>query len=64
MLMLHSQFMRIETRAGGVSCTDREFIKAAHHLLSPEGRSRRQRALRHSWLRDGLELLNQSRNMI
>ena len=55
--MTHSQFMRVARIAGGVSCTSKQFIQASHTLLSLEGRSHKQRVLRHKWLREGLRLL-------
>ena len=62
--MLFSQYVRIETRAGGVGCTDVEFIRAAHKSLHGPARfNHRFRADRHAWLREGLALLAQSRAM-
>ena len=54
-MMMFSQYCRIESAAGGVICTDREFIRCARALLSDKGRSREQRDARHAWLRDGLQ---------
>ena len=60
--MLFSQYCRIETRAGGLGCTNVEFIRAAHKSLHGPARfNHRFRADRHAWLRDGLALLAQSR---
>jgi hypothetical protein len=53
---MYSQYCRIESAAGGVSCTPKEFIKAAHKCLKKSGRSRKQREARHTWLREGLAL--------
>lgn len=61
--MLHSQYLRLETKAGGVVCTPREFIKAAHGVLTPRGRGREFRQDRHDWLRDGLRQLNNSKRV-
>lgn len=61
MKMYHGQYQRIESKAGGVGCTARQFIRAAHSKLSPIGRSRAQRSERHEWLRHGLEQLTESR---
>jgi len=52
--MPFSQFIRIETIAGGTMATNREFIKAAHSRLSKAGKSARSRKWRHAWLRAGL----------
>jgi hypothetical protein len=35
--MMFAQYCRIETRAGGVCCTPREFIKSAHKCLTKKG---------------------------
>ena len=62
--MLFSQYCRIETRAGGLGCTDVEFIRSAHKSLHGPARFHHlYRADRHAWLRDGLALLAQSRAM-
>jgi len=58
--MTFAQFCRIETTAGGCLCTHREFIKAAHGLLSTDGKSRFFRDERHAWLREGLQMLDKS----
>lgn len=54
--MMFSQYCRIESAAGGVFCTEREFIREAHKLLSKTGKSHDQREARHAWLRDGLKM--------
>lgn len=60
--MLYRQYCRIETRAGGVGCTDVEFIRAAHKSLLSQSRFHHlYRADRHAWLREGLALLEESR---
>ena len=59
--MTFGQYCRIETAAGGVTCSNRDFIRAAHTLLSGEGKSRARRGARHIWLRDGLDQLESSR---
>ena len=60
--MQFSQYCRIETAAGGVGCTPRQFIKAAHGLLSPKGKNRQSREARHAWLREGLAMLGGARD--
>ena len=57
MHMTYAQYLRIETKAGGVSATPRQFIKAAHSLLSDQGKSKDRREWRHQWLREGLAYL-------
>jgi hypothetical protein len=52
--MKHSQFLRIESKAGGVFCTPYQFIKAAFTVLSKQGKTRQMRDSRHAWLRSGL----------
>jgi hypothetical protein len=60
--MLYSQYLRLETIAGGVGCTDKQFIAACHTFLKNKF-SREEREHRHAWIRDGLAYLNKSRNM-
>ena len=60
--MLYSQYLRIETVAGGVGCTDKQFIAACHTFLKNKF-LREERNDRHAWIRDGLAYLNKSRNM-
>lgn len=53
--MNYSQYCRIESAAGGVACSDREFIRAALRLVSKDHRrARSKRIVRHEWLRAGL----------
>ena len=59
--MTFAQYCRIETAAGGVRCSSRDFIRAARALLSCEGKSRAMRNARHIWLRDGLDQLENAR---
>lgn len=61
--MNFAQYCRIETAAGSVHCTNREFIRAAHALLSRNGKARAQRKARHIWLRDGLDQLERARRL-
>lgn len=63
MQMPYSQYLRLETRAGGVGCTNKQFIKACHSVLKPCGRNHTQREARHEWIRSGLIYLNKSRNL-
>jgi hypothetical protein len=63
-MMFYSQYLRVEKQAGGVGCTDAEFIRSAHTLLLKRSRFHHiHRAQRHAWLREGLALLAQSRAM-
>jgi len=55
--MMFAQYCRIESKAGGVSCTRREFIRAALSLIKKGSRySRKFRQQRHNWLKSGLAL--------
>jgi len=57
--MMFGQYCRIESRAGGVGCSDREFIRAALSCIKKQHRfgkiAREYRKGRHMWLRDGLK---------
>ena len=60
--MFYSQYLRVEKQAGGVGCTNAEFIRSAHTLLLKQSRFQHiHRAQRHAWLREGLALLEESR---
>lgn len=53
--MMTSTYLRIETRAGGLGASPREFVRAAHKSLRPEvRRSFAHRSARHQFLRDVL----------
>ena len=54
--MPFAQFLRIETAAGGIASTNRQFIKAARAVLSSNSLGFEKRKARHSWLREGLAL--------
>ena len=54
--MLASQYMRIESRAGGTTCTARQFVRACHEVLNPYGRGRALRDERHGWIKAGLKI--------
>ena len=62
--MMYAQYCRIESNAGGCTCTARQFVKAAHSmLLKRYRRSHASRTSRHLWLRDGLKQLTEARGM-
>ena len=63
MKMSFAQYCRVETLAGGVACTPREFIRAAHSLLNDAGKTRAHRDARHAWLRDGLKHRDDARGL-
>lgn len=52
--MIYSQFLRIESSAGGKASSNRDFIKACYKLLNDEAKTRSKRAARHTWLKEGL----------
>ena len=52
--MMHSQYCRLESKAGGCLSSNRDFIRACHSVLTKKGRSYAARIRRHIWLRDGL----------
>lgn len=57
--MMYGQYCRIESRAGGVNATHRQFIRAALSCIKKPYRFRRaSRNWRHQWLREGLEALS------
>ena len=58
--MTYGQYLRLETMAGGVGCTDKQFIAACHSVLKNKF-SRDERDDRHRFIRNGLEYLNKSR---
>ena len=53
--MLYSQYLRVQTRAGGIAASNRELIKAVYSILAPGARSFKHRAARHSIIRQALE---------
>lgn len=64
MSMTFGQYQRIETAAGGIHCTAREFVKAARELIHDEGMGHEYRALRHVWLRSGLHMLKAQQHWV
>lgn len=60
--MPYAQYLRIETYAGGVGCTNKQFIKACLRLLNNKY-LRSERDARHAWIRDGLDILNKERSL-
>ena len=58
--MIYSQYLRIESRAGGIFATRREIIRAALTMLSDYGKSRQARDNRHEWIGEALEYHRQA----
>ena len=59
--MMFGQYCRIETKAGGVSASGRDMIRAARTMLAPSGKLRAQREARHQWLREMLVMHDDAR---
>jgi len=62
--MNYAQYCRIESKAGGASCTVREFVRACHSVLSDAGKARDKREWRHEWIRAGLCQRQKARDLI
>lgn len=63
--MIFAQYCRIEAKAGGVGCSDREFIRAALSKIHKCYRyDRAIREPRHKWLRDGLAIKRKAAGLI
>ena len=54
--MMFIEYCMIENKAGGVSATPREMIRATRGMLSPERLTRAHRSSRHALLRDMLSM--------
>ena len=52
--MLYSQYERIESIAGGVGASNRQFVRACHTRLNKLAKTRKMRSERHDWIRGGL----------
>ena len=59
--MMYGQYCRIESKAGGVSATGREMIRAARTMVTKQGLSRACRLVRHKWLREMLVMHDEAR---
>lgn len=53
-MMPHTQYLRIESEAGGLYASTRTFVRACWKRLGVQGKSHAMRELRHNWIRDGL----------
>ena len=62
--MMSSRYLRIETKAGGVMCTDREFIKACRSMFNAYGLSHWCRDSRHEFIRDAMGTRNAVRKFL
>jgi hypothetical protein len=62
--MMYAQYYRLESKAGGVSCSNREFIRACLSVIKKRYRfDHSHRVARHAWLREGLTMLVDARRM-
>lgn len=61
--MLYSQYERLESKAGGITASNRDFIKACYTVLRPRTKTRAWRDARHTWLREGLEHLKDAKDL-
>ena len=58
--MNYGQYLRIETLAGGVACSNIQFIRALHTKLSRRAKKPEHRQWRHKLIREGLEIKRNS----
>ena len=63
-VMPHAQYLRIESDAGGVTTSERNFIRHARRRLSKHGRSRESRRWRRRWYLSGLRQLKEQQEMV
>mgnify|MGYP003664874446 CR=1 FL=1 len=63
-VMMFSRYLRIERKAGGVMCTDREFIKACRSMHNSYGLSHSCREARHEFIRDAMGTRNAVRKFL
>ena len=62
--MTFAQYLKIETSLGGISCTDKQFIRACLNFILPQAKHHHlYRKARHAFIRDGLDYLNNSRRL-
>jgi len=55
--MMFGQYCRIESKAGGVACSEREFVRACLSMIKKRSRYAREfRTDRHVWIRSGLAM--------
>lgn len=65
MNMKYSTYLRCESIAGGVTCSERAFVRAALSRIVPNARFNRQfRGARHAFIRDGLRQLSEARGFV
>jgi hypothetical protein len=53
--MLYSQYLRIQTRAGGLGASNRQIVKAVHSMLKPSALTQKSRANRHKIIKMALQ---------
>ena len=53
--MLYSQYLRIQTKAGGLGASNRQIIKAVHSMLTAPALTYHNRANRHTIINMALQ---------
>jgi len=53
--MLYSQYLRIQTNAGGISASNRQIIKAVHSMLTAPALTHYHRTNRHTIINMALQ---------
>ena len=53
--MLYSQYLRIQTKAGGLGASNRQIVKAVHSMLKPSALTHKSRANRHKIIKMALQ---------
>lgn len=62
--MTFAQFLRIQTKAGGVSASNRKLIKTIRSMLSEKGKSFESKEFRKDLFRKAIETQKRQRNLI
>jgi len=62
--MTFSQYLRLEKKAGGLSSSNRDIIKAFHSMLDHRSATREMRVFRHMAIRDALKHKEKSRVLL
>ena len=60
--MPFSQFLRIQTKAGGISATNKELIKAIRSMLSEKGKAFESKQFRKELFRSAINLQKKEQN--
>jgi hypothetical protein len=60
--VLYSQYLRIQTKAGGIGASNRQIIKAVHSMLKPSALTHNSRENRHKIIKMALHHHNKQLN--